>query len=154
MCPYCGRDFAMHGGALCPLVESAMVRTLREAVAFLEDQRSEKARTLALSQAVTPRVVPVDNGAGNAQLLCSFNLNRGAAIIYNDNAEDVYLGEDRQHIEDATKRFALKGLTALTFTSPAELWGIGSVAGPQLVYVLELPPGRAASEFAALATLV
>lgn len=152
MCPYCGRDFHMHDGALCPLVESAMVRTLREAVAFLEDQRTERAKALALSQSVTPRVVRIGNDAP-AQLLCSFDLNRGIVVIYNDDAADVWLGADKQHVEDATKRFALKPTCAIAFTSPGELWGFGNAASPQLVYVLELPPGRAPVEFASLAKL-
>jgi len=153
VCPYCGRDFSMHSGQVCPVLGDGLTRMLREAIAYIEDERSARASALSLSQAVTPRVVRLGNGAGNAQLLCSFNLNRGVAIVYNDDAADVWLGADKQHIEDATMRYPLKTKTAIVFTSPAELWGFGSAAGPQLVSVLELPPGRAPVEFATLAKL-
>ncbi len=141
----------MHAGALCPVLDSAIARSVAAAVALVEDQRSARAQTLALSQAVTPRVIRLDNV--NAQLLCSFNLNRGVALVYNDDAADIFLVQDRQHAGDATTRFTLKTRAAIAFTSPGELWGIGNAAGPQLVSVLELPPGRSPVEFAFLAKL-
>jgi hypothetical protein len=151
MCPYCGRDFKMHSGSLCPILDNAIARSIAAAVALVEDQRSERAKRLALSQSVTPRVVRLDNA--QPQALCSFNINRGSVLIYNDDAADIFLGQDKQHVVDATMRFTLKTKTAIAFTSPAELWGFGGAAGPQLVSVLELPPGRSPMEFAFLAKL-
>lgn len=152
LCPFCDRDVSMHAGTLCPLLDGMITRSIAAAVALVEDQRTERAKQLALTQSVTPRIIRLGNNAP-AQLLCSFNLNRGVAVIYNDDAADVWLGSDKQHIEDATRRFALKTKCAIAFTSPGELWGFGGAVSPQLVHVLELPPGRSPTEFALLAKL-
>lgn len=152
LCPFCGRDYEMHPGQLCPVIDNALTRMIAGAAVLIEDQRSERARTLGLNRPLTPRRASL--GDGEAQLLVGYDLNRGCALVYNDDAADVWLGSDRQHIEDETTRFPLKANTALVFTSPAELWGIGSAAGPQQVYVMELPPGRAPVELASLATLL
>lgn len=153
VCPFCGGSWESHGGASCPVLDSSLARIVRAAVAAIEADRSEKAKQLALNASITPLVFGLDNGAGAAQKILGYNENRGAAIVYNDDAADIFLGDDRQHISDATKRFVLKTKNAMMFNSPAELWATGSAAGPQLVSVIELPPGRAPEGFAFLAKL-
>jgi hypothetical protein len=155
VCPYCGKPFEAHAGQMCPVLDAAMTKTLRDAVAFVMNDRDERVKRLATSSAITPRRYPLDNStpagkANNAQQILGFNLNRGIAIAYNDDAADVMLAEDAQHAHDATKQFVLKAKSAIAFSSPNELWAVGTTAGPQNVYVLELPPGRAAAEAIAL----
>jgi len=153
LCGYCGKGFDAHGGEICPVLSRSLTELVRGTVALVTHDRSERAKTLALSQAVTPRVYGLTNVAGQSLMILSYNENRGVALVYNDDAADVWLGSDRQHIEDATRRFPLKTKCAVVFTSPAELWAIGNAAGPQLVSVLELPPGRGPIEYAAFAKL-
>lgn len=150
-CPFCGRDRALaHGEDLCPVLDSSLTRMAAAAAAIVQDASDKRIEKLALSRAATPRRVQLDNGAGNGQMVLGFDLGRGIALLYNDDLADVWLGEDRQHIEDPTKRFPLKAKGALAITSPHELWAIGSAAGPQSLYALELPPGRQAAELAQL----
>jgi hypothetical protein len=149
-CPYCGQDFATHNGGLCPMLDTAMSKQVRAIVQLLQDEQDEKTKQLALSSSIVPQRYPLDNGVGNGQMICPFNLNRGIVYVYNDDAADAWLGEDRQHVEDPTKRFPLKAKSGIAFTSPNELWAIGGAAGPQNVFVLELPPGRQAAEMIAL----
>jgi hypothetical protein len=153
ICPWCGKTYDTHNGEICPVLNSSLTRMIAAATAIVMNERDEKAKALALSMAITPRMYPLTNVAGQEQMILGFNLNRGVAIVYNDDAADVFLCEDRQHANDATKRFVVKTKTALTFTSPAELWATGNAAGPQNLFVLELPPGRQASELATLAKL-
>jgi hypothetical protein len=153
VCPFCGKPYDTHQGEICPVLDSSLTRMIAGAAALVVKQRDETAKQLALSSAITPRMYPLTNVAGQEQLILSFNLNRGVGLVYNDDAADVFLCEDRQHAQDATKRFALKTKNALAFTSPAEIWATGNAAGPQNVFVLELPPGRQSAEFAALAKL-
>jgi hypothetical protein len=150
-CPYCGQDFATHGGKLCPALDDAMTKQVRAIVAIIQREQDEKILQLALSSSITPRRVPLTNVAGTGvQPILPFNINRGIALVYNDDAADIMLGEDRQHVEDPTKQWPLKTKNAIALSSPNELWGIGTAAGPQNVFVLELPPGRQAAEYAAL----
>jgi len=123
------------------------------AAAIVAAQRDEKAVQLALSSAITPRMYPLTNVAGQAVMILSFNLNRGCALVYNDDAADIWLGEDKQHIDDATKRFPLKTKNAIAFTAPSELWATGNAVGPQSVFVIELPIGRQSAEYAFLGKL-
>jgi hypothetical protein len=153
ICPWCGKTYDTHDGEICPVLSSSLTRMIAAASALVIAQRDEKADALALSSAITPRLYPLTNAAGSALLILGYNKNRGCALVYNDDAADVWLGEDKQHIEDPTKRFPLKTKCATVFTSPADVWAIGNAAGPQNVYVLELPPGRQASEYASLTKL-
>jgi hypothetical protein len=141
VCPFCGKDYGAHGGQACPVLDSSLSRAVRAAVAAIENDRTEKAKLAALNTSVTPLVYRLDNAAGNAQRILQFNSVRGAALIYNDDAADVWLGDDKQHIEDATKRYPLKTKNVMIHNSPAELWAFGNAAGPQLVSVIELPRG-------------
>ena len=151
VCPFCGRDYGTHGGEPCPVLDSSLARAVRGAVAAIEIDRADKAKARSQNLVMTPIVYALGNLTGSAQKILSYREER-VAIIYNDDAADVFLGNDKQHIEDATKRIPLKTKTALIHNSPAEVWAFGSAAGPQNVSVLELPSGIDAA-FAFLAKL-
>ncbi len=153
VCPYCGKDFDAHAGDLCPVLDASMTKQIRAVVQLIQTDRDEKLKQLALSTVAPPRLARITNGVNDIQQLLNANFDRGAALVYNDDAADVFLGIDKQHLTEADKRFLLKTKNALTFTSPTELWCTGNAAGPQNVYVWDLPPGRQSADVATLAKL-
>lgn len=143
VCPYCSSNTPHMDG--CPKQATAISRAVREALEAMDEARTAKYRDLAATAASTKQVRLASD---QSQQIVARNENRGVVIVANDDDAQVFLATDRNLLNDTTKQFPLKGHSAMVFTSPGELYGLGSTAAAQNVFVMELPPGRQSAEFA------